>query len=96
MPAPSTRRKKIPSDSLLQLRQRLDCLPKKSSERTIQIDAVATLYGVSIATDYRALAECNRPHAANRADHGKPRILQSTEMERYPPMSDLLSHFPEL
>jgi transposase len=83
MPAPSTRRKKIPSDSLLQLRQRLDRLPLKSSERTNQIDAVATLYGVSIATVYRALTEFNRPHAAHRADHGKPRILQSAEMERY-------------
>lgn len=83
MPAPSARRKQIPSDSLLQLRQRLDRLPLKSPERTTQINAVATLYGVSIATVYRALTELNKPHAAHRADHGKPRVLQSVDLERY-------------
>ena len=83
MPAPSARRKQIPSDSLLQLRQRLDRLPLKSPERTAQINGVASLYGVSTATVYRALTELNKPHAAHRADHGKPRVLQSAELERY-------------
>jgi hypothetical protein len=83
MPTKFTRHKQIPVDSLLQLRQRLDRLPRKSSERTNQIAAVATLYDVSIATVYRALTEFNRPHAVHRADHGKPRILQASELERY-------------
>ena len=36
------RNKTIPIDSLLQLRQRLDRLPRKSSERVTQIAAVAS------------------------------------------------------
>jgi hypothetical protein len=69
------RRKTIPVDSLLQLRQRLDGLPRKSPERAIQIAAVAGLYGVSTATVYRALHVFQKPRAAHRADHGKPRLL---------------------
>lgn len=77
------RRKTIPVDSLLQLRQRLDRLPRKSPERTNQIAAVAALYGVSTTTVYRALHVFQKPHAAHRADHGKPRLLPQTELERY-------------
>lgn len=51
----SSRRKSIPSDSLLQLRQRLDRLPPKSPERAVQIATVAQLYGVSATTVYRSL-----------------------------------------
>jgi hypothetical protein len=80
---PGTRRKQIPADSLLQLRQRLDRLPRKSPERAGQIAAVATLYGISATTVYRALHDFNKPHAAHRADHGKPRVLPQTELERY-------------
>ena len=75
--------KDIPVDSLLQLRQRLDRLPRKSSERANQIAAVAELYGVSTTTVYRALQAFQKPHAAHRADHGKPRLLPQTELERY-------------
>lgn len=67
-------RKAIPADSLLQLQQRLDRLPPKSPERAAQIAAVAELYGVSTATVYRALHTFRKPHAAHRADHGKPRL----------------------
>ncbi|EKS30419.1 Integrase core domain [Afipia felis] len=77
------RRKTIPVDSLLQLRQRLDRLPRKSPERATQIAAVAGLYGVSATTVYRALHVLQKPHAAHRADHGKPRLLPQTELERY-------------
>lgn len=77
------RRKAIPVDSLLQLRQRLDRLPRKSPERTAQIAAVAELYGISTTTVYRALHAFQKPHAAHRADHGKPRLLPQTELERY-------------
>ncbi len=48
----SNRHKAIPVDSLLQLRQRLDRLPRKSAERATQIAAVADLYGVSATTVY--------------------------------------------
>lgn len=77
------RRKVIPVDSLLQLRQRLDCLPPKSPERAIQIAAVAKLYGISTTTVYRALYAFRKPHSAHRADHGKPRLLPQSELERY-------------
>jgi transposase InsO family protein len=73
----------IPVDSLLQLRQRLDRLPPKSPERASQVAAVAHLYGVSSTTVYRALHAFSKPHAAQRADRGKPRILPAAELERY-------------
>lgn len=77
------RRKTIPVDSLLQLRQRLDRLPCKSPERASQIAAVAGLYGVCTTTVYRALQVLQKPHAVHRADHGKPRLLPQTQLERY-------------
>ena len=79
----SNRHKTIPADSLLQLRQRLDRLPRKSSERVTQISAVASLYGVSATTVYRALQAFQKPHSAHRADYGKPRMLPQAELERY-------------
>lgn len=79
----TNRRKGIPPDSLLQLRQRLDRLPDKSHERTCQVAAFAELYGVSPATVYRALKQFNKPHPACRADCGKPRLLPQPELERY-------------
>ncbi len=45
---PSGRHSAIPDDSLTQLRQRLDRLPKKSPERTTQVAAIAQLYGGSL------------------------------------------------
>ncbi|MCO3541860.1 transposase family protein [Pseudomonas aeruginosa] len=80
---PASRRKAIPIDSLLQLRQRLDHLPKKSPERARQVALVAELYGVSSSTVYRALALLHRPRAAHRSDQGKPRVLPQAELERY-------------
>lgn len=79
----SSRRKAIPVDSLLQLRQRLDCLPRKSPERATQITAVADLYAVSATTVYRALHLLQKPHAVHRADHGKPRVLPQIELQKY-------------
>ena len=73
----------IPVDSLLQLRQRLDRLPPKSPELAAQIAAMAGLYDVSATTVYRALQVFQKPHAAHRADHGKPRLLLQLELERY-------------
>ncbi|MFV8988366.1 IS481 family transposase, partial [Serratia fonticola] len=79
----SSRRKAIPTDSLLQLRQRLDRLPPKSPERAAQITAMALLYGISVTTVYRALRSFQKPHTVHRRDHGKPRILPSSELEHY-------------
>ena len=80
---PSGRHSAISDDSLTQLRQRLDRLPKKSPERATQVAAIAELYGVSPSTVYRALNLIHKPHTAHRADHGKPRVLQQAELERY-------------
>jgi len=80
---PGGRRNHIPADSLLHLRQRLDRLPVKSPERAEQVAAVAILYAVSPSTVYRALSNLLKPRAAHRSDHGKPRVLQKGELERY-------------
>jgi hypothetical protein len=79
----STRRKRIPTDSLLALRQRLDSLPKKSPERAAQMRAAAELYGVSTATIYRLLHDFDKLQPAHRSDYGRPRVLRQAEMERY-------------
>src|SRR5207244_11255430 len=50
-----TSRNVIPTDSLVQLRQRLDRLPPTSPERAAQVAAVAQMYGVSAAPVSRAL-----------------------------------------
>jgi hypothetical protein len=58
-------------------------LPCKSPEHATQVSAVATLYGISTSTVYRALQELRKPHTAHRADYGKPRLLPKNELERY-------------
>ncbi len=68
-------RKAIPVDSLLQLRQRLDRLTSKRPERAAQIAAAVGLYCVPATTVHWALQAVQKPHAAHRADHGKPRLL---------------------
>ncbi|WP_218056665.1 DDE-type integrase/transposase/recombinase [Acidithiobacillus ferrivorans] len=73
----------MPSDSLLQLRQRLDRLPRKSPERAAQVQASAELYGISASTVYRALKDFFKPHVAHRMDHGTPRLMPKSELERY-------------
>ncbi len=78
-----SQRKSIPTDSLLQLRQRLDRLPPKSPERTTQIAAVAQLYDVSVTTVYRALQCVLKPRTIHRRDHGIPRVLPPSELEHY-------------
>ncbi len=78
-----SRRKSIPVDSLLQLRQRLDRLPPKSPERATQIAAIAQLYSVSVTTVYRALHFALKPRSVHRCDHGIPRVLPQPELEHY-------------
>ena len=45
--------------------------------------ALAQLYGVPPSTVYRALNLIHKSHVAHQADHGKPRVLQKTDLERY-------------
>lgn len=81
MPAPKARQ--IPADAVIALRRRLDLLPTKSPERANQVASAADLYGVSVDTVYRAMHTVNRPHAAHRADQGKPRVLDPAKLQRY-------------
>lgn len=76
-------RKQIPAESLLQLRQRLDRLPHKSPERAAQVRAMSELYGISTTSVYRALKDFLKPRVIHRTDHGKPRVLPKSELERY-------------
>lgn len=80
---PSGRRKQIPADSLLHLRQRLERLPRKSSERARQVASFGELYGVSTTTVYRAINALHKPRLAHRSDHGRPRLMPKAELERY-------------
>lgn len=78
-----TRVRQIPAETLVSLRQRLDALPVRCSERRSLIESTAALYGVSADTLYRALRERRHPHSPHRSDRGKPRKLTASEMERY-------------
>ena len=51
------RRKRLPVDSLLQLRSRLERLPRRSPERKALVASAAQLYGMSAATLYREVQE---------------------------------------
>ena len=76
-------RKQIPAESLLQLRQRLDRLPHKSPERAAQVRAMSEPYGIATTSVYRALKDFLKSRLVQRTDHGKPRTLPESELERY-------------
>ena len=44
--------------------------------------ATAELFGISTTSVYCALKDFLKPRAAHRVDHGKPRILPKSELER--------------
>lgn len=73
----------IPASALVSLRQRLDTMPSRCSERRQLIADTAALYGISSVTLYRLLQENSRLKSLRRADKGKPRKLSSSEMENY-------------
>jgi hypothetical protein len=76
-------RKNIPAEALLQLRQRLERLSPKSTERAAQISAISELYGLSATSVCRALNDLLKLHAAHHLDHALPRVLPKRDMERY-------------
>ena len=75
--------KTIPTESIIALQNKIDMLPKKSSQRTELIDECAHFYGVSISTVYRALAKHASPQASKRADFNTPRKITQSDMKRY-------------
>jgi hypothetical protein len=76
-------RKAIPAEALVDLRRRLNLLPPRASERRRIMQETGALYGVSEPTLYRAIQQHGKPRAVNRADHGQPRLLPKTQLERY-------------
>lgn len=75
--------KHIPSETLLDLRRRLDQLPVRSSERRQLVQKTAQLYDVSEATLYRTLREQKWVRSARRDDAGSPQVMSKLNMERY-------------
>ena len=77
------KRRGIPVETLMELRQRLDQLPPRSHSRRILIEETALLYGVSKITIYRALKEYITPKSVRRADCGQPRVMPKQTLVRY-------------
>ena len=74
---------RIPAETLLGLRRRLETLPARAPERRQEVDRVAELFGVSAATVYRALKDLHRPKDMRRADRGRPRAFDERELTRF-------------
>jgi hypothetical protein len=76
-------RRRRPSDeTLVTLREKLEDLAPRSTERQHLLQGCADLHGVSVATVYRALREQFRPRSLHRRDRGHPRKVPEREMER--------------
>jgi hypothetical protein len=77
-------RRRRPSDeTLVTLREKLEDLAPRSTERQHLLQGCADLHGVSVATVYRALREQFRPRSLHRRDRGHPRKVAEREMERF-------------
>ncbi len=77
------RRRGIPIETLMELRNSLDRLPARSQERRILVEETAELYGVSKVTIYRALKEYVTPKSVRRNDYGQPRVMPEQTLLRY-------------
>jgi hypothetical protein len=77
------RRKSIPIETMIELRQRLERLPPRSSARRALIVETAELYGVSPETVYRSLRQHVLPQSLRRTDCGQPRVMPKQTLLRY-------------
>lgn len=77
------RRKSIPLETIIELRNSLSQLPIRSSARRALILETAELYGVSTQTVYRTLSQHTLPHSVRRADYGQPRVMPKQTLLRY-------------
>jgi len=68
---------------LVELRSRLDLLPKRSKKRAELIEDSAKFYGVSMSTLRRMLRERSRIKSITRADYDQPRVVDQSKMERF-------------
>ena len=73
----------IPSETLMGLRRRLAALPGRDPGRRAEVGRIAELFGVSSSTVYRALASVRHPKGLRRADRGRPRAADASQMNRY-------------
>jgi hypothetical protein len=76
-------KKRAPLESLVELRSRLDLLPKRSKKRAELIEDSAKFYGVSMSTLRRMLRERSRIKSITRADYDQPRVVDQSKMERF-------------
>ncbi|MDB9513926.1 IS481 family transposase [Kamptonema animale CS-326] len=76
-------RRQLPTETVVELRRRLELLPPHSSARRTAIQEVAQLYGVSEDTVYRALRQRQPVEGSRRADRGVPRVVPRATLERY-------------
>jgi hypothetical protein len=77
------RHKNIPIETIIELRQRLERLPLRSSARRALIVETAELYGVSPETVYRSLRQHVLPQSVRRTDCGQPRVMPKPTLLRY-------------
>lgn len=75
--------KHLADDALIMLHNKLAGLAMRNPERKLIIQEAAKLYGVSIATIYRALRKYNKPSTIHRADYNRPRLIEHAEMKKY-------------
>lgn len=73
----------VATETLIDLRRRLNTLAPRSPERRTIMQQTAALHGISEQTLYQALRHLAQPRALRRSDHGIPRVLPQTTLERY-------------
>jgi len=73
----------IPSETLLSLRSRLASLPPRSAARKEEVQRIASLFGVSPSTIYRALKSFSQPKGLRRNDRGHPRRFSDREKVKF-------------
>lgn len=75
--------RQVPTEAILDLRQRLEQLPSRCAERRQLIQATAQLYAVSESTLYRAISRISPLRPLHRSDYGQPRVMAKPTLERY-------------
>ena len=75
--------KRIPTEAVIILHNRLAALPTRSQERIKIVEETAKFYGVSNATIYRALRKYSNPRTTYRMDYNQPRITDGKDMHLY-------------
>ena len=75
--------KRLADDTLIILHNKLAGLALRDPKRKLIIKEAAELYGVSVATIYRALRKYSKLSAITRADYNRPRLIEHAEMKKY-------------